>query len=407
MTANTLQHPTFQKLLESEATFDLVVLDTTANEAMLGLGQHFNSLIVGCDTSGMKFLTYDYKAQPVSLVTKHLREPIIGSASFYSRLSNIFAYAWEMLYFNYKYLPRQEALYKEYFSEAETPLGNLRDVSVLILNRKLTDIYEHYQKIIETEDSIKAASQKQTNFQKNMQAFLDSSTHGVIYISFEMTNRNLSNETLKRIITDFSKRKENIVWKSNERERFSFPNNILVATDISESSIIAHPKVKLVICDGEMSTILRAAYNGAPIIGITQFYDQSHNLALARREGAAIDLNLMDLEFTDLNSVVTEVLSNSIYTDAAKAISKRLQNPPLRKVESTASWAEFLAKNRGFSSTSKISHQSFIAENNADVVTCLVVFCAVWIYGSYRITKKLLTMTVLLYLNYNVKEKQS
>lgn len=43
MTNITLSHPRFQRFLQSDAEFDVIVMDIVTSEALVGLGHHFKA----------------------------------------------------------------------------------------------------------------------------------------------------------------------------------------------------------------------------------------------------------------------------------------------------------------------------------------------------------------------------
>ena len=74
---------------------------------------------------------------------------------------------------------------------------------------------------------------------------------------------------------------------------------------------LAHPKVKLFIGHGGALGVNEAVYEGVPILGIPLYADQTLNLKVLERHGAA-----EILEYTDINDETVSTKLTAMLNDA-------------------------------------------------------------------------------------------
>ncbi|GLV45130.1 UDP-glycosyltransferase family 302 member K1, partial [Carabus blaptoides fortunei] len=116
---STLNHTNFQKLLMSEATFDLIIIEAMFNEAHTGIGYHYSAPVIMLSTIGSNWMVNKYVANPApgSMVP----DAFLGfpsRMSFVQRLLNTVG-TWAMDLFHQFYQLRvQNDLLHEYFPEA-------------------------------------------------------------------------------------------------------------------------------------------------------------------------------------------------------------------------------------------------------------------------------------------------
>lgn len=104
LTNFTLTHPNVRALLESDETFDVIVLEVFMNEAMLGLGHRFNAPIIGVSTFGSSKWTNDMVGTPAPL--SWVPNPFLSFTdrmTFTQRLGNTLYNALDLCYFNFFY----------------------------------------------------------------------------------------------------------------------------------------------------------------------------------------------------------------------------------------------------------------------------------------------------------------
>lgn len=92
---------------------------------------------------------------------------------------------------------------------------------------------------------------------KDLQQLLDTSEHGVIYMSFgTIIKPNFYNKNSTNFLEAFSEVPYDVLWKYEGEDFSSFPSNVHIRKWFPQSDLLAHPKVKLFITHGVSSWIV-------------------------------------------------------------------------------------------------------------------------------------------------------
>nr|XP_031836786.1 putative UDP-glucuronosyltransferase ugt-50 [Nomia melanderi] len=134
------KHPQIKQLYKpnSNATFDLVMLEMFHSTSLLALGHRFNAPTIGYSPMGILNIYDHICGAPV--FTSHesnweIEQNAGPNLSFWQRLQN-FAIMWRHIYFQYNYfIPRQQLIAEKYLGPGVPPILDLiRNVSLVFIN---------------------------------------------------------------------------------------------------------------------------------------------------------------------------------------------------------------------------------------------------------------------------------
>ncbi|CAK1555943.1 unnamed protein product [Leptosia nina] len=183
---------------------------------------------------------------------------------------------------------------------------------------------------------------------KDLQDILDSSTHGVIYFSMGSVLKAtaLKEKTRKELIEVFGSLKQTVLWKFDETFE-NLPKNIHVRSWMPQSSILAHPNVKVFITHGGLLSTLESLQYGVPLLAIPVFADQPHNAARSVQTGQAVQVQYSPDMAPKVKEALFELLRNDSYSKKAKYLSKLFKNRLNKPSELITHYIELAIETKG------------------------------------------------------------
>nr|XP_031836785.1 LOW QUALITY PROTEIN: UDP-glucuronosyltransferase 2B18-like [Nomia melanderi] len=139
-TEEIFKHPQMKQLYKpnSNANFDLVILEMFYSTSLLALGHRFDAPTMGYSPMGIPNI-YDYICG-APVFTSHesnweIEQNAGPNLSFWQRLQN-FAKMWRHIYLQYNYfIPRQQLMAEKYLGPGVPPMLDLiRNISVVFIN---------------------------------------------------------------------------------------------------------------------------------------------------------------------------------------------------------------------------------------------------------------------------------
>lgn len=133
----TLNLPEIKVLLQSQETYDVVLLDTFyGQEALVGFGDKFKAPVVSLSSFGSNSVidSLTGNPHPYAYVASH-EEPLTNKMTLYDRFYNFISTTIELTYTYIFELPLKEALLKKHFINCTSSLTSLlSNVAVVLLN---------------------------------------------------------------------------------------------------------------------------------------------------------------------------------------------------------------------------------------------------------------------------------
>lgn len=322
----TLTHPKLTAFLADPSEhFDVVICEVFVNEAMLGLGQHFNAPVIGFSTFGTSVWTNELVGTPSPLsYVPHTFLSFNSRMSFAQRLGNTLMTVYQLTEY-YPFLRQQAAIYDQIFGGPNKPtLQQVRqNVSLVLLNQHVTlNFPQPYAPNMIEVGGIHINRDDPKPLPENLRTFIEGAEHGVVYFSMGSIIQGSQLPVTMRddLLRAFGKLKQRVLWKWDILDLPGKPENVLVQNWFPQDDILAHPNVKLFVTHGGLLGMSEAVYHGLPVLGIPVFGDQYLNLARAKDAGFGLAVAFDNVTEKSLTWGLGELLN----TDKCVVLNFRL-----------------------------------------------------------------------------------
>lgn len=184
---------------------------------------------------------------------------------------------------------------------------------------------------------------------EKIKKFMDEADAGVIYMSLGsyMQSSNMPKEKLSMFIKVFGSLKQRVLWKYEKDDLKNLPSNLMISKWMPQAEILNHPNVILFISHGGLFGTIEGTYFGVPIL-FTPFYgDQYRNAKMAEKRGYGQHVIFTELNENLLTSKILEMINEEKYRKNAKEMSSILQDSPVKPMELTMYWIEYVVKHKG------------------------------------------------------------
>jgi len=348
---NILHNLEVRSLMQSNTTFDLVVLEPGFTDVLFGLAVHFDAPLIGIYTCVSDWNTYNM----VGHVTSILEEPIMplglkSVRNVWDRIYNWIYTTEEWLLINFVFLPKLRLVYDHFFGHLEQSFMEIRhNFSLILLNQH----FSLFKARSTVPGLIEVAGfhipKVDPKLPDDLQAFIDEAEHGVIYFALGMEQecKDLPEETQNVLLESFKSMPQRVIWKFEGEPPRSLASNIYISKFLPQQAILAHPNVKLFISHGGMLSTIEAAYYAKPVLGLPLFFDQFRNLEVLQEEGAALQLNINSVTEQELKDTVDRLVNQRKFGENALAVSQRFRDQPMHPLETAIYWTEYVIRYKG------------------------------------------------------------
>ncbi|GAB0099697.1 hypothetical protein DMENIID0001_155840 [Sergentomyia squamirostris] len=384
----TLSHAAVQKLLRSDATFDLLLLDSFMMDALLGFAYHYRVPSVVVSTRATNKWTDEYVGNPHNpAYNPNLFLGFSSRMTFPERILNSLMSVFLEFTYQYLYLPGQEAIYQRFFGPLQSknsilpPLDDLiHNVSSVLIN---THPGFHYPqallpKLVEI-GGIHIPKPK--TLPDDIQRFFTLATGGVVVFSLGSHLRSVDLAKDKR--DAFNKVFKGmpdvgIFWKWEDRKMPEQADNVIIGPWLPQFDLLSHNNTKLLITHGGILSVYEAMYSGTPVLGIPLHGDQGHNLQMAVEAGFGRILSYDNLSEDIIKEAVEDMLKNPTYLANAERFAKLVRHNSIPVVDRAVYQVEMVLRTGGAphlrsANLDLATWQIYLV----DVTLCIVIMCLV------------------------------
>ena len=179
----------------------------------------------------------------------------------------------------------------------------------------------------------------------DLATWVQGAEHGVILVSFGsvITASKMPEEKRIMMLEVFSRLKQRVIWKWEE-DMTGLPDNVMVSAWLPQTSLLAHPNVRLFITHGGMGSIQETLCHKTPIVGVPVHGDQHPLVKGAVTQGWAVSIDWKTVTGAGLEAAIREVLDNPGYKEAVVRLSDLVMDQPLHPLERTVWWMEYLLR---------------------------------------------------------------
>lgn len=391
VTNATLSHPKVQQLMQSNETFDVFLYEIFINDALIGLGHHFNASVIGFSTLGATHWVREYTGTPLpASFFAHFLLGFSDKMTFMERFSNIYMSLFEEVVFPVPFYYMMNQIYTRHFKDPKPTFHEQRKTSMSLA-------------LLNTHTSLRGSQPLMTNviecggmhlkrkldpLPQALQDFLNNGTDGVVYFSLgsNVKPAHLGDKRRNAIIKVLNKITEKVVlnWDHASAQDLN-PAKFFTSKWLPQTEILAHPNVKLFITHGGLLSLTEAVYYGVPVVGFAIFADQRYNLVKAVEGGYGQLIDFDNVTEASLGWAVNEILTRRSYGLNAKQMSARFRDRPMDGLQTAKYWIEYVIRNKGAKYLQSPALQlNRLQYHNLDVIG--VVLLA--LYLLYRVVKR-------------------
>ncbi|CAH2089803.1 unnamed protein product [Euphydryas editha] len=276
-----------------------------------------------------------------------------------------------------------------------------RNVQMLFLN--LHPIWDSNRPVPPNVVYLGGLHQKpQRELPKELKSYLDSSEHGVIYISFGTNVKpSMFHPEKLKIFTDvLSQLPYDVLWKWDKEELAGRPNNVRISKWLPQSDLLRHPKIRLFITQGGLQSTDEAITAGVPLIGVPMMNDQWLNSERYVKFNIGKRLLIEELSEKQLMDTIKTVINDDSYRQNIRKLRNVMHDQPKPPLERAVWWTEYLLRHGGAHLRAPTAHLHWTEYYQLDVVlavvTAFVLFIALSVLFIYFIVS---------YVRYYTREK--
>ncbi|CAH0746951.1 unnamed protein product [Bemisia tabaci] len=345
-----------QELISSKEEFDVIAGEVSFFQpSLLAFAHRFQAPFVDLSpatpfTHVSSFMgnPFSFSYIPDSLLT------LSDSMSFLERLENTVNGLWDLAWFNWYFVPAQDAIIKKHFKYPG--VEKIPSVSELIKNISLSLVNSHFSigysrpfspNMVEIAGMHLKPVQK---LPKDLQGFMDAAENGVVYFSLGsvVKEEDIGEGRLLAIADALKRLKQRVIVKvgAAAAKYFEGAKNLHILSWAPQQEILAHPKLLVFITHGGYNSLIEATRAGVPVLGLPVFGDQPRNIRFyeTRGIGKGLDLGFTADQFYDS---IMHIITTPSYRENAKEISRRTQDRPMSPLDTAVFWVEYVVRHKG------------------------------------------------------------
>ncbi|XP_069355759.1 UDP-glucosyltransferase 2-like isoform X1 [Maniola hyperantus] len=344
-----LQTPKVQELLSNTTqNFDLILLEGLIYPGLV-FSHIYKSPIILLSSLGAVYNNEKIMGLPM--------HPLLYPSPLHERIYNLTI--WEKLQILYYHYSVEYALYlneaddnnfiRQYFGPEIPPIHKLYDnVDMLFIN--IHPIWADNQPVSQNVVYMGGIHQSpEKELPNDLKAYLESSKHGVIYLSFgtNALSGMIPHDKVQTIIKVLSNLPYDVLWKWDKDELPGKSNNIKISKWFPQSDLLRHSKVKLFITQAGLQSTDEAITAGVPLIAIPMLADQWYNAEKYVKHGIGKQLNLETLTEYILKDAVETVINDESYRENIIKLRQLMRDQPETPLERAVWWAEYVIRHGG------------------------------------------------------------
>ncbi|XP_058457594.1 UDP-glycosyltransferase UGT5-like [Malaya genurostris] len=382
----TLGHEKVRDLLESNETFDLLILDQVLTDSLLGLALHYQiPAIVYSSTAANKFIN-EMVANPHNPAYNPIADlGYSDEMSFVQRLWNTLVSVSEQFNYKYLYLPAQEAVYQRHFARKNLPplLDLIHNVSLVLVNSHPVINYPRpmVPSMIEI-GGLHLRKFEESGLSEDVIDWVEAAKNGVILFSLGANTKStdLPANVRKAFTAAFSQLSGTLIlWKWENATLANQTSNIIIGPWMPQQELLAHPNVRLHITHGGLLGMMESVYYGKPILGLPLAGDQEILVDRAVRAGYGLKLNYQNISEELVLSSIKRILEDKSFRLNALKASSHFREHSVAPLTKAVYYIEYVLKKDGGAANLRTAalKLNFWERHLVDVVLGFIGICLV------------------------------
>nr|WEU75328.1 uridine diphosphate-glycosyltransferases 48G1 [Glyphodes pyloalis] len=386
---DALQHEGFRELLlDPAATFDAVIADWYYSGLLAPLAALYECPLIWYTSGDVSWRTLKLMheepspAYSVDMLSGSLpSSPFTTKDRLYQLGMQIYLNFWAYYTTHFEEIPAYDVIYRTPFQLRKRLLPPFED---LVYNGSLLLVNSHPPLAQALPLPLNAKhvgghhiGQVSKPLPETLQTSLDNAKHGVIFISLGADIERRMNKKQQEHLLDALARLEQVVLYQVEEAIEYVPRNIRILKKAPRLSILNHPKTKLFITDGSLSSLMEATHNEIPIIAVPTAVDQNVNVDLMVSRGLGLRVDFTQYFPWHVEGAAKEILGNYSFKSNAEHASLIFQRRITAPNSDLLHWVNLVISTRGAAHLRSPALQVPALERyHADL--WILVFLAIW-----------------------------
>ena len=371
-----------QDIIKNEDIDVVISLPIFGNEAGYYLSHKKNASLVLFMTMPHGFPHINW-AMGDTVNPSFMPSPITGFSqhmNFVERFINTCATVMFVLMRKFISLPKTQAMLEEVFPNEEVPpLDELMNEASLFINHGTPFTGDGLRPVMP--NTIMAGLMTCAEAKPlpiDLKDFVEKSEHGVIFVSFGSIVKasKMPESKRKGMLAVFSRMKQRVIWKW-ETAMNDAPPNVFVSSWLPQTSLLAHPNVRLFITHGGAGSIQETICHKTPIVGVPFFADQPANVKEAANRNIGVYLHWHGMTEETLESAIHQVLDDPCYQASVTKLSDLIMDQPQHSLDQAVWWLEYLLRHPHNPNMKPITHSLYWFQYFLLDVTVAILFIIV------------------------------
>ncbi|KAI4462072.1 UDP-glucosyltransferase [Holotrichia oblita] len=389
----TFADPAMEAILNSEETYDAVVIESFFADSLQGIGYKLKAPTILLTAFGPGILTNYLSANPD--IYSHMPHPFSGytqNMNFCERVNNYLIAMLQSLFNKLYFLPQQNKILHKFIPDAPNLYELNANISLQLFNSDpaINGPMPLLPNLVEVGG---IHIQPPKKLPGDLQKLLDESKDGVIYFSLggNLKSKDLPQERRDEFLRVLSKLKQKILWKFEADDLPGKPPNVEIRKWLPQQDILAHPNIKLFITHGGLLSTTESLYHGVPVVGISVFGDQALNMRNAENRGYGISIPYKEFTEEKFANALDRMLKDSSYAKIAKEISVLLKDKTVSPLDKAVDSVEYVIRHKGAPHLKSVAHQlNWYQYYSIDVILFLTFVTLVFIKICFIVIRRLL-----------------
>ncbi|KAH8371589.1 hypothetical protein KR093_008138 [Drosophila rubida] len=385
---------TLLQLPTEQFNFDVIIVDLFYTEALLALGQKHNKPIIGIiSTDFGSYMDAVQESLVPSACSPIDFEQYAADIGFTTRLGNIRECIARRKRFHKDHYTAQDQLIRKHFKTTKTVVElQAHHLSLLLLNNHVPLLTPRplLQQIVPA-GGLHIRGPRELPW--NIKRFVEESRPGIIYMQLgnEQLCGQLPKQKLQTLFEFLGARKERVIWTCHDVKQLKgLPKNVMIQHAVPQIDILAHPRVRAFIMNGDLLSLQEGIVRHVPMLGLPIFQNERRNMQLAVNLGVALQLDSTNFTNAALNWALDELTTQQKYQLTIREVSSEFRDRPLGAVASAMFWVNYMVRHK--SGAAIRTRGIDIASNQLHLFDLFifyfgvaVVFCAVLLGGYFAV----------------------
>lgn len=242
MTTHFHNDPSFRNILESNKTFDLVIVENLAGESFYGLGNYYNCPVIVLAPGPVSLFNSFLVSNPAHpAYVPNFIAGLPSEMNFLQRFQNTIYYIWGKYFVYTTAMSQYDAIMKKSYLPNGPDLYDIYHNISLVLTYSHASVHPNTPMVPALKEVGGFHIKKPKPLPKDLQRFLDDSPDGVILFSFGsyVSGTDLSAQERNIFINALGRLKQKVLWKF-EAKLSNLPTNIKIMKWLPQNDVLGN-----------------------------------------------------------------------------------------------------------------------------------------------------------------------